>query len=323
MLLFFHTKILLIYLVLSLYTRFCYNATVIFQLMTKTFENDFIVNPIESTQKREKGVLVYPVYSRRSGGLSVGINMFPDKKLCSFDCPYCEVFPFSTSAVFCREQMENDLRTTISASLKQNITVNDICFSGNGEPTMSLDFPEALERANRVRSELVPSADLVLITNGSGLLDKRLFDLLRDAATGVPALDIWLKLDAGTPEWYQAMSRSGIPFEELMEKIKEFIINTPITIQTMICAFDNRPPPPEESEAWEKLVFELVTAAKQPHCGIRKVQIYGKARPSPEDPKTTALPVKFLEERAMSLRRALAPATVSPVPHSPIVEVYP
>jgi len=298
--------------------------------MTKNFEEDFFINPVENTQEREKGVLVYPVFSRRTGGLSMGINMFPGKKLCSFDCPYCEVFPFSTSAVFYLEQMENDLRTTLTSTLRQNITVKDICFSGNGEPTMSLDFPEALERASRVRSELVPSANLVLITNGSGLLDKRLFTLLKDAASGAQALDIWLKLDAGTPEWYQEMGRSSIPFLELMEKIKEFIIKAPVTIQTMVCASDGRPPPPEEEEAWEKLVLELIAANSQSHCGVRKVQIYGKARPSPEDPKTTALPVEFLEERALSLRRALAPATMSPVPqppfpipHSPIVEVYP
>ena len=226
--------------------------------------------------------------------------------------------------------MENDLRTTIADCLKQNLTIKDICFSGNGESTMSLDFPEALERASRVRSELAPSTSLVLITNGSGLLDKRLFALLRDAATGNPKLNIWLKLDAGTPAWYQKMSRSNIRFEEIMEKIKDFIICAPVTIQTMICAFDGKSPPPEEAQAWEKLLLELSALTIQPPCGVRKVHIYGKARPSPEDPKTTALPVKFLEERAMSLRRALAPATVSPVPqppfpipHSPIVEVYP
>ena len=33
---------------------------------------------------------VYPVISRRSGGLSIGINLNPDK-VCNFDCVYCEV----------------------------------------------------------------------------------------------------------------------------------------------------------------------------------------------------------------------------------------
>ncbi len=47
----------------------------------------------ERRPDREAGRLVYPVVSRRSGGLSLGVNLFPEAKLCSFDCPYCEVFP--------------------------------------------------------------------------------------------------------------------------------------------------------------------------------------------------------------------------------------
>ena len=33
---------------------------------------------------------VYPVLSRRSGGLSIGVNLNPDK-VCNFDCIYCQV----------------------------------------------------------------------------------------------------------------------------------------------------------------------------------------------------------------------------------------
>ena len=229
------------------------------------------VAPIANHRRREKGVLVYPVYSRRSGGLSIGINLFPDKKLCSFDCPYCEVFPFSACAEFSPTQMEGDLAAAIAAALERNIPVRDICFSGNGEPTMSPDFPEALRRADRVRLEMVDTAELVLITNGSGLLDERLFSLLGEAA-GFPGLDIWLKLDAGTPEWYKKMNRSCLPFGKITEKIKEFTAETPVTIQTMICAVDGEGPPPEEGREWERLVLELAVnaAAKNPGRAIRK-----------------------------------------------------
>ena len=33
---------------------------------------------------------VYPVLSRRSGGISIGVNLNPDK-ICNFDCIYCQV----------------------------------------------------------------------------------------------------------------------------------------------------------------------------------------------------------------------------------------
>jgi len=292
------------------------------------------VAPIEDHRKREKGVLVYPVYSRRSGGLSVGINLFPDKKLCSFDCPYCEVFPFSTRAEFSPERMEGELIAAIAAALERKIPVRDICFSGNGEPTMSAYFPEALERAGRVQREIAAGAELVLITNGSGLLDERVFSLLHDAAAGFLELNIWLKLDAGTPEWYKKMNRCNFPFEKITEKIKEFTACAPVTIQTMICAVDGEGPPPEEAQSWEKLILDLAAnassndAAKDSVGAIREVQIYGKARPSPEDPKTTALPLEFLERRAASLRSALAKANAVALTGAlcakiPKVEVYP
>jgi histidinol dehydrogenase len=270
------------------------------------------VGPVENHRERELGVLVYPVYSRRSEGLSVGINLFPDRKRCSFDCPYCEVFPFSTNAVFSVDQMESDLRDAVAVALERNITVKDICFSGNGEPSLSPFFPEALERAGSVRAEIAPNAELVLITNGTGLLDDNIFSLLRNASLSYP-LNIWLKIDAGTPEWFQKMNRSEIPFEKIIAKIKEFAAHAPVTVQTMLCAVDGEGPQPEEARAWEGLVIELaITAGKgtagDGAGGIRKVQIYGKARPSPEGAKTSALPVQYLEDRAVSLRAAFAVA---------------
>jgi len=278
---------------------------------------------IDNHRKRENGVLVYPVYSRRSGGLSVGINLFPGKKHCSFNCPYCEVFPFSNNSEFPVEVMEDDLRMVIASALEKNIPVKDICFSGNGEPTLSPEFPEALERADNVRTALVPGAELVLITNGTGLLKENLFSLLAEAALSL-GLNIWLKLDAGTPFWYDKMSRSVLPFEKIIEKTKEFAAIAPVTIQTMICAVDGGGPPKEEAEAWEKLLLELVsTGDDKGNSGIRKVQIYGKARPAPEDPKASALPVMYLEERAASLRAAFASAFKTKKTRTPPVEVYP
>jgi histidinol dehydrogenase len=271
------------------------------------------ITPINNHREREKGRLVYPVYSRRSGGLSVGINLFPDQKSCPFDCPYCEVFPFSSNAEFSPEQMESDLRAAVAAAQERGVPVRDICFSGNGEPSLSPAFGEALKAASLVRAELAPSAELVVITNGAGLLKPEIFSLLKDAANSLP-LDIWLKLDAGTVGWYQKINRSNIPFENLIAKIKEFASLAPFTIQTMLCAIDGEKPPDDEARAWETLVCELAATAQG---RIRKVQIYGKARPAPEDPLSSSLPASYLEERAASLRRAFTGKNIA----TP-VEVY-
>jgi histidinol dehydrogenase len=183
-----------------------------------------------------------------------------------------------------------------------------------------------LEKTACVRAALVPGAELVLITNGSFLLEEKLFSLLAKAALSFD-LKIWLKLDAGTNLWYKKMNRSVLPFEKIIEKTKEFAASAPVTIQTMICAVDGEGPPKEEAEAWERLLVELVSAGNDKgNRGIRKVQIYGKARPAPEDPKASALPVAYLEERAASLRAALTSAFVCEKDEKtivPPVEVYP
>jgi histidinol dehydrogenase len=193
---------------------------------------------------------------------------------------------------------------------------------------MSPFFPEALDRANRVRDEIAHNAKLVLITNGSGLLDQTIFNLLRDAACGPMKLDIWLKLDAGTPNWYEKVNRSEVPYEKLIAQIRKFVRIAPLIIQTMLCTVDGEAPPAEEEEAWINLMQELagsaLTVAAESkaagqlcaiNVGIRKVQIYGKARPAPEDPKTDKLPLRCLEERAARLVAAL--------PENIPVEVFP
>jgi histidinol dehydrogenase len=263
--------------------------------------------------------MVYPVYSRRSKGLSVGINLFPDRKLCSFDCPYCEIFPFNTDIRFSLPVMTEALEQVLLQANEEGSEVKDICFSGNGEPTLSPHFPAALEAAAALRKRLVPAASLVLITNASGLLDERTFNVLREAAAGPTALTVWLKLDAGAEAWYNVIDRSAVPFNTLIEKIRLFAAQAPFIVQTMLCAVNGRAPGPDEAAAWERLVLDL--AAESP--GAAAVQIYGKVRPAPEDPLASTLPPAFLEHRAASLRQALAAAAIQKPGGKPIpVEVY-
>ncbi|WP_010260582.1 radical SAM protein [Treponema primitia] len=276
------------------------------------------IGSVENHRGREGGAMVYPVYSRRSKGLSVGINLFPDRKICTFDCPYCEVFPFQTDISFSVDTMAETLRDVLAEAHSRSEVVRDICFSGNGEPTVSPHFPEALEAAARIRSELVPQAALVLITNATGLLKDETFEFLRRAAVGPEALKIWLKLDAGTEDWYAQMDRSAVPYDRLIAAIKALSRTAPFTLQTMICAINGAPPPPVEAAAWERLALELAAAGH-----IASFQIYGKARPSPGDPAASSLPAPILEERAASLRTALSAAGLRSPDGKPIpVEVF-
>jgi histidinol dehydrogenase len=276
------------------------------------------IGSIENHRSREGGAMVYPVYSRRSRGLSLGINQYPDHKVCSFDCPYCEVFPFETDIRFSTEIMAKALEYAIAEAFARREIVRDICFSGNGEPSISPFLEEALEAASRIRDRMASSSALVLITNGSGLLNEGTFDLLRRAAAGPMSLKLWLKLDAGTRDWHAKIDRSNIPFGSLITAIQRFASLAPFTIQTMICAVNSEAPPPAEAAAWERLALEL--AAKGHVTGF---QIYGKARPSPHDPLTEPLPLPVLEARAASLEAALKAAKLRDPQGKPIpVEVF-
>jgi len=55
-------------------------------LMTSTALRQFQHHP----RDWRNNLYVYPVVSRRSGGLSIGINLNPDTA-CNFDCIYCQV----------------------------------------------------------------------------------------------------------------------------------------------------------------------------------------------------------------------------------------
>ncbi|MEX0791938.1 MAG: radical SAM protein, partial [Pirellulaceae bacterium] len=50
------------------------------------------LHPLHTQHERgfEANKFVYPVLSRRSKGISLGVNLNPDKR-CNFDCIYCQV----------------------------------------------------------------------------------------------------------------------------------------------------------------------------------------------------------------------------------------
>src|SRR5439155_15185847 len=98
---------------------------------------------------------VYPVLSRRSGGLSVGVNLNPDK-VCNFDCIYCQVDRTSQSETrfVATRQLLAELQATLELAASGDLfqhpkfrdtpsqfrRLNDIAFSGDGEPTTYRNF---------------------------------------------------------------------------------------------------------------------------------------------------------------------------------------
>jgi wyosine [tRNA(Phe)-imidazoG37] synthetase (radical SAM superfamily) len=232
---------------------------------------------------REAGRLVYPVVSRRSGGLSLGVNLFPDAKLCSFDCPYCEVFPVEESiGRFSIAGLEEELEDFLERGYPQDWTgerVRDICFSGNGEPTLSPFLGEALElcaRFRRSHRDILGSSALVLITNSTGFADTSVPGLL-EAASRSEGLVVWAKLDAGSERHFSLMSGTEGGLERVAEGILTYSRRASLVIQTMLCEVQGYAPSDEDIDDYSRLLARLLGEGAR----VSEVHLYTFARPCP------------------------------------------
>jgi wyosine [tRNA(Phe)-imidazoG37] synthetase (radical SAM superfamily) len=241
---------------------------------------------------------VYPVLSRRSGGISVGVNLNPDK-VCNFDCIYCQVDRRSESEVRFVEldqllaELDDMLALITSGELYSTEPfantpphlrrLNDIAFSGDGEPTTYRNFDEIVAACAEVkRRHGLADVKMVLITNASMFhraAVQRALAIL-DANQG----EIWAKLDAGTDEYYHLVERTTIPFQRILDNITLVAQARPIVIQSIFMRIKGEPPSEAEISAFCDRLNEVKAAGGQ----IKLVQIYTVARP-PAESFVTAL----------------------------------
>ena len=235
---------------------------------------------------------VYPVLSRRSRGISIGINLNPDK-VCNFDCIYCQVDRRSESET---RFVESDQMLAELDAMLQFVTrgtiyrdeafanvptalrrLNDIAFSGDGEPTTYKNFDAIVESvAELKRRHAQEDVKLVLITNASMFhrpAVKRGLEVL-DANNG----EIWAKLDAGTDDYYQRIERTKIPFRQVLDNIAAAARVRPLVIQSLFMRVHGEAPPAAEIAAFCDRLNEVTAAGSR----IRLVQVYTVARPPAE-----------------------------------------
>jgi wyosine [tRNA(Phe)-imidazoG37] synthetase (radical SAM superfamily) len=235
---------------------------------------------------------VYPVLSRRSRGLSIGVNLNPDK-VCNFDCIYCQVDRTSQSETRfvevdnllaeLREMLELATSGVVFATSKFRDTpaklrrLNDIAFSGDGEPTTYKNFDEIISACAAVKREMrLEDVKMVLITNASMFHRphvQRGLEIL-DAHQG----EIWAKLDAGTEAYYHLIDRTTIPFRQILDNITAAARVRPLVIQSLLMRVHGEGPSEAELEAFCDRLGAIVAAGGR----IRLVQIYTVARPPAE-----------------------------------------
>jgi wyosine [tRNA(Phe)-imidazoG37] synthetase (radical SAM superfamily) len=231
---------------------------------------------------------VYPVISRRSKGLSIGVNLNPDK-VCNFDCVYCCVdrtVPPTIREVdmsVLREELQGMVQWAASGEIWNASPfdqtppalrrINDIAFSGDGEPTSFGKFQETCEMAAELLKEVgLDDVKLVVITNATLFHQPRVQRALAwlDHHNG----EIWAKLDAGTQAYYQLIERTGIPLSRILANIAAAGKLRPIVIQSLFMTIDGVGPSDEEIAAYIDRLHELRDRGTQ----IKLVQVYTVAR---------------------------------------------
>ena len=258
---------------------------------------------------------MYPVLSRRSGGMSIGVNLNPDK-ICNFDCIYCQVNRTTASETRFVEiqQLLDELQHMLELVLSDDIyttecfsavpehlrRLNDIAFSGDGEPTTYKNFDDIIGQCAMLKqnisqhyadSNLQQPPDpikMVLITNASMFHREHV-------ERGLKILDqnqgeIWAKLDAGTDDYYQLIERTAIPFQQVLDNLLTTSRIRPLVIQSLFMQVNGTPPSDHEIQAYCQRLNEITDNGGS----LASVQIYTIAR-QPAESYVTPLADEYVD----------------------------
>lgn len=254
------------------------------------------LNPLKAVfsahpRRWRQNLFVYPVVSRRSRGLSVGVNLNPDGA-CNFDCIYCSVDRKTPRPVRGVDLavLERELRQLVEArdrlfeepefrevppALRR---LNDIAFSGDGEPTAVAVFPQAARLVAAVREDYrLHDSKIVIITNTCYLAWPAVAETL--AFLDAHNLEIWAKLDAGTEEYFRLVNRPNIPLQHVLDNILAAARVRPVVLQSLFMRVRGEPPPAAEIAAYVRRLRRLQDEGGR----IALVQVYTVARRPAED----------------------------------------
>jgi wyosine [tRNA(Phe)-imidazoG37] synthetase (radical SAM superfamily) len=265
---------------------------------------------------------VYPVISRRAGGLSIGVNLNAEK-LCNFHCVYCQV-DRSTPGIADQldlARLADELEAMVDAVLSGRVFEgpqfratppglrrwNDIALSGDGEPTSSESFEEVVQLCAEVRRRRqLDAVKLVLITNASLLH-------LPQVGRGLAMLDanggeIWAKLDAGTENYYRLVNRSTADWRQILDNLRLAAQARPIVVQSLFLRIHGAPPAADEIAAYGERMAEILASGGR----IKLVQVHTIAR-QPSEAWASALSQGELDSIARTIdRRTGLPVAVFP-----------
>jgi len=265
---------------------------------------------------------VYPVLSRRAGGVSVGINLNPNNA-CNWRCIYCQVpnlrrgGPPPTDLALLDKELRRMLADIVQGDyLVKHVPVhmrrlNDLALSGNGEPTSAPEFAEVVQLVGRAMTDFgLPGrgVKLVLISNGS--LFHRLY-----VQTGLQAMrllngEVWFKFDRATRAGMRLVNGTETTPERHYQRLQQSARLCPTWVQTCMFALDGTPPSATEVDAY----LAMLAQARKDKLPLQGVLLYGLARPSMqvEAARLSPLPEGWLHDLAHRIQAMGWPVRLTP-----------
>jgi wyosine [tRNA(Phe)-imidazoG37] synthetase (radical SAM superfamily) len=219
-----------------------------------------------------------PVKSRRLG-VSLGINLLPvTRKLCNFDCVYCECGLNKDNLNLdgllpTREEVFVALEAKLMEMLQNSEKPDVITFAGNGEPTMHPAFADIIDDTIKLRDKYFKSASISVLSNATMLHKTKVIEALKKVDQNI------LKLDSGLQSTIRKMNKpvGNFNIETVIGQLKKF--DGKLIVQTMFTrGFVNGEPVDNTTEAdlqaWEQALITI---------NPRMVMIYTIDRDTPYD----------------------------------------
>jgi wyosine [tRNA(Phe)-imidazoG37] synthetase (radical SAM superfamily) len=266
---------------------------------------------------------VYPVVSRRAGGVSIGINLNVNNA-CNWHCIYCQVpdlkrgFPPSVDLPLLEQELRTLLSEVIHGDFMERYVaegdrqLKDVAFSGNGEPTSAKEFPQALHIVERVlrefdllKNDSNNAIKIRLITNGSLVDQPSVLAAIQHLATCNG--EVWFKLDSGSKAGFAQINHVTINPLSHINRLITCAQACPTFIQTCMFSLDGMLP--KETE-----IQDYLSRIKPTEKVVKGVHLYSLARPSfqAERSRLSPAPASWLEAMGQRIRALGIMVHVSP-----------
>lgn len=238
-------------------------------------------------------IIFGPVRSRRLG-VSLGINLLPTKrKICNFNCIYCECgwtrdIEKAVSHLPGREEVYNALDSKLSELIKKNIIPDVITYAGNGEPTLHPDFPGIIDDSIILRDKYFKKTRIAVLSNATTISNPLIKNALLKVDQNI------LKLDSAFDSTIKIHNqpRVNVNVEELINNLIGF--DGKLIIQTLFLrgihngkVVDNTTR--VEIREWLKALERIKPS---------EVMIYTISRDTPEGARLKKVPLNELKEIA-------------------------